>query len=185
MLIESFAELLERYAPADGREREYLGRMRALVRAPAPFDRACFAPGHFTASAFVLDARRSSLLLILHKKLGLWLQPGGHVELGDTGAAAAARREVLEETGVAALEPLLARDELFDLDIHRIPARRAELEHEHFDVRFAFVAPDDTLVQSDEVAGARWIPLGEVSSVTADESIVRAVHKLMPHAARR
>ena len=179
MLIAPFRELLSAYVPADEREREFVVRMQELVLQDAPFQRQSFAPGHFTASAFVLDPSRLSLLLILHKKLGLWLQPGGHVEPADDRAFTAARREVAEETGIGELSPLLAGEQIFDVDIHRIPARREEPAHEHFDVRFAFVAGSRALAENDEVADARWVPLAEVARVTGDESVLRAVRKLL------
>jgi 8-oxo-dGTP pyrophosphatase MutT (NUDIX family) len=69
-------------------------------------------PGHFTASAFVLHPSGEALLLILHRKLGMWLQPGGHLESSDVDHLGAARREVAEETGVSRLA---LRDELFDV----------------------------------------------------------------------
>ncbi len=179
MLIAPFRELLSAYEPADAREREFVVRMQELTRKDAPFHRQNFVPGHFTASAFVLDPSRSSLLLILHKKLGLWLQPGGHIEPSDAGALSAARREVAEETGIGELGPLLPGEQIFDVDIHRIPARRDEHAHEHFDVRFAFVAKSQALAENEEVADARWVPLAEVASVTHDESVLRAVRKLL------
>ena len=179
MLIAPFRELLSAYVPAAAREREFIARMQELTLQDAPFHRRSFAPGHFTASAFVLDPSRSCLLLILHKKLGLWLQPGGHFEPADDRAFAAARREVAEETGLGELSPLLAGEQLFDVDIHRIPARRDEHAHEHFDVRFAFVATSRALAENEEVVDARWVPLAEVPRVTSDESVLRAVRKLL------
>src|SRR6202008_1440543 len=93
--------LLERLKPADALEHEHRARVLALLESAAdPFDREHFAPGHVTASAFVLDPAHARLLLILHSKLGRWLQPGGHVESDDASVVSAARREVLEETGL-------------------------------------------------------------------------------------
>ena len=123
MLIEPFRELLSSYVPADARERSYLVRMHELAAGGAPFDRKNFGPGHFTASAFVLDPEHESLLLILHRKLGLWLQPGGHFDPADEGAFAAACREVVEETGIRELSPLGDHERIFDVDIHLIPER--------------------------------------------------------------
>jgi 8-oxo-dGTP pyrophosphatase MutT (NUDIX family) len=60
-------------------------------------------PSHLTASAVVLDTARTSVLLVLHTRTGLWLQPGGHVEQGDTSLASAALREAVEETGISDL----------------------------------------------------------------------------------
>jgi 8-oxo-dGTP pyrophosphatase MutT (NUDIX family) len=137
-----------------------------------------FRPGHFTASALVVPPQRDALLLILHHKLGIWVQPGGHVDPGDRSIAEAARREVSEEVGIAELEPLSGGERVFDLDIHRIPAHRNEPEHEHFDVRLAFVAPSRGFAATDEVAAARWVPLAEIAQVTADLSVLRAARKL-------
>ena len=95
------SELLTAYSPDDAVESEYRQRMLDLVDSDGdPFSRSRFDPGHFTVSAFVLAPDRSSLLMIFHAKLERWLQPGGHVEPSDTCLHTAARREVVEETGL-------------------------------------------------------------------------------------
>jgi 8-oxo-dGTP pyrophosphatase MutT (NUDIX family) len=170
-------EDLLRYAPADAVEAGHLARMRTLIDDDGdPFTGTRFAPGHFTASAFVLAPDRTELLLIHHAKLGLWLQPGGHVEPHDETVLAAARREVLEEVGVAALD--LDHDGLFDLDVHEIPARKEALAHEHFDVRYLFRARDRSFAASSEVRGAKWTALGDIEGSGTDDSVLRAVRKL-------
>ena len=102
------------------------------------------------------------------------------MEPSDEDLMGAARREVLEEVGLAELEPLPngGTSLVFDVDIHLIPARKAEPAHEHFDLRFAFVAQTRELVQSDEVADLRWVPLSDVQQLGCDESVLRAVRKL-------
>jgi 8-oxo-dGTP pyrophosphatase MutT (NUDIX family) len=151
-------------------------RMLALLQLPEAFSRQHLSPGHFTASAFVLCPERRRLLLVHHAKLERWLQPGGHIEASDADLFEAAKREVLEETGVSQIEPLL--NGIFDVDIHVIPARPKEGPHEHFDVRYAFVAQSDALVVSEEVRGARWAPLAEVARLNPEESIMRCVRQL-------
>lgn len=168
---------LERYEPHDALEDRHLTRMRELIASDGdPFAAIRYAPGHFTASAFVLSPDRSDVLLIHHKKLGLWLQPGGHIETSDTTALEAARREVLEEVGIADLE--LDHDGLFDVDVHEIPARKDALAHEHFDVRFLFRAKSRSFVASAEVLSAKWAPLELVERSGTDESVLRALRKL-------
>jgi len=167
---------LRQHAAANRLEAEHVDRMRELLRAEDPFARSHFTPGHFTASAFVLSPARDALLLIHHRKLGLWLQPGGHVESGDVDMIAAARREVAEEVGIVRLE--LAREGIFDVDIHRIPERPGEPAHEHFDVRFLFRALDRELAIGEEVRDARWVRIADVGSVHSDESVLRAMRKL-------
>jgi 8-oxo-dGTP pyrophosphatase MutT (NUDIX family) len=164
------------YHPLDARERGFRERMVQLLDTPTPTSRRQFEPGHLTASAFALSPERDAVLLILHKKLGIWVQPGGHIEPGDETLEAAARRELAEEVGLAL--PASAHAAIFDLDIHPIPARKDEAAHEHFDVRFCFQAPTRELVVSDEVAAARWAPLARLDELTSDESVLRAVRKL-------
>jgi 8-oxo-dGTP pyrophosphatase MutT (NUDIX family) len=155
--------------------------MKELIASEGdPFAALRYAPGHFTASAFVLSPERSDLLLIHHRKLGLWLQPGGHVEPDDASALDAARREVLEEVGIAELA--LEQHGLFDVDVHAIPARKDALAHEHFDVRFLFRAPSRAFAAGAEVLSARWAKLDEIERSGTDESVLRAVRKLRERA---
>ncbi|MFH1463055.1 MAG: NUDIX hydrolase [Pseudomonadota bacterium] len=183
-LLDDAAALLAVHAPADTTEAGHRARMLALLQAGragrlAPCSRSCFDPGHFTASSFVLSPDLGAVLLILHARLGFWMQPGGHVEPDDLSLEAAARREVLEETGLGGLERWPPGcPGLLDVDIHRIPARRDEPSHEHFDLRWLFRSPSATLGESDEVRGVRWVPLAEVASVRSDASVMRAITRI-------
>ena len=173
--VQAF-ELLRAYSPADGREASYRERMLELLASDRPFARSQFVPGHFTASAIVLSPQRDAALLIFHGKLGLWLQPGGHVDPDDAGLLEAARREVGEEVGITELDA--ADGGILDLDIHPIPPFKSDPAHEHFDVRFVFVARSRDFRESDEVGGARWVALREMELVTRDASVLRAIGKV-------
>jgi 8-oxo-dGTP pyrophosphatase MutT (NUDIX family) len=175
---QDLRELLEAYAPSDARETLFRARMLELADTPRPFDRSSFEPGHFTASAFIISPERDALLLVHHKKLGLWLQPGGHIDPSDASALEAARREVMEEVGVRELRLASHDRALFDIDIHPIPAHGREPAHEHFDLRFLFVAEHRGFSASEEVAAARWVPLGELDAITQDASVRRATGKI-------
>ncbi len=175
MISESARDAIAGYQPSDPREQQYRERMLRLLDLPTPASRHHFEPGHLTASAFVLSPERDAVLLILHKKLGIWVQPGGHVEPTDASLLEAARREVLEEVGLD-LPP--AGAQVFDLDIHRIPARKDEPAHEHFDVRFCLRSSTLALAVSEEVADVRWAPLARLEQLTSDESVLRAARKL-------
>ena len=87
---------------ANASEQRHRARILQLIeQTERPFSREQYTPGHVTASAFVTNPEHTELLLILHSKLQLWLQPGGHVEAEDGDIVASARREVLEEVGVS------------------------------------------------------------------------------------
>ena len=133
-----------------------------------------FDPGHVTASAFVVDSTRSRLLLIHHRNLGTWLQPGGHIDPGED-VLTAAIREVEEETGVVGV-PI--GDGVFDVDIHAIPPSGDRPAHNHYDVRFLLEATSQDLISSDEVLGARWVPVTEVATLATDPSVLRAAAKI-------
>ena len=168
--------LLTAHAAHAEDELAFRERMLALSEiAGDPFDRGHFAPGHFTASAFVLSPDERSLLLILHGKLHRWLQPGGHVDPTDTDLLAAARREVREEVSIHALDAIGTGP--FDLDIHDIPALK-DPAHAHFDVRFLFRARDLAFEAASDAKAARWVPLDEINAQISDRSVMRAVEKL-------
>lgn len=172
-------DMLTAYTPADDLEGQYRQRMLELTHAQGdPFSRNHFNPGHFTASAFVLSPDGKDMLLILHGKLGLWLQPGGHVDPDDSDIFAAARREVQEETAMTALEWPQGTPAIFDVDIHTIPARKNDPDHEHFDVRVLFKATTRDFTAGDDAKDGRWVPLDEISLEISDESVMRAVRKI-------
>lgn len=110
-------------------------------------------PEHFTASAVVFSADYSQVLLVLHKKAKLWLQPGGHFEAGDRTVAGAALREATEESGIDGLTPVPGA--LF-LHRHDLAAAFGRCSA-HWDLRIAAVAPRGaTITVSDESDDVRW-----------------------------
>lgn len=145
----------------------------------AAFARDHFIPGHITGSALILDAAHQRTLLTHHKKLGIWVQPGGHCD-GLPDARATALREAREETGL--LHLTLATDHIFDLDIHEIPARKADPAHLHFDVRYLLTAhPDhERFTVSEESHALAWVPLQDISTKSTDASILRMIQRLSP-----
>lgn len=119
---------LEAHRSADARERRAVRRTCALLRwLPRPLDEHA-DPTHVTGSAIVLDGR-DRVLLHRHKRLGIWLQPGGHLADGEPPAEAA-RRETLEETGVLAEHPDTG-PRLVHVDVHEGPRG-----HVHLDLRY-------------------------------------------------
>jgi 8-oxo-dGTP pyrophosphatase MutT (NUDIX family) len=169
----TIAGLLERFAPADARQAQAVIEMRAALEAAADPTSSETLPGHFTAAGVVVSAAAPArVLLIHHRKLGLWLPPGGHLDPADGGdPLRAAVREVWEETGVHA-RPHPQAPSPFDLDAHTIPARPEMPEHRHLDVRFLLVAGAGAPLQHQEAEtlGVRWAALtDELVATLADD----------------
>jgi 8-oxo-dGTP pyrophosphatase MutT (NUDIX family) len=152
---------------------------RFLLSGPRVFERAN-ASGHFTGSAWLVSADGSKVLLMHHRKLGRWLQPGGHAD-GDKDLARVALREAQEETGVAGLS---VDEAIFDIDRHRIPARAHEPEHWHYDVRHVVRAGvDETFVVNAESHALAWRPVVEMAGdETLDASLRRMARKWLARA---
>jgi 8-oxo-dGTP pyrophosphatase MutT (NUDIX family) len=178
MDAEKLRAQLALFSPAGAEQEQALHQMEQLLTSPSgdPFHRAHLRPGHFTASGFVLSEDGASLLLIFHRKLERWLQPGGHFEPSDGDHIEAARREVAEEVGVQELDVIAP---LYDLDVHTIPARPSEGEHLHFDLRVLFRCRQAELQVSDEVAAAQYFRLTELVRAGSDESVARVARRLL------
>ena len=174
---------LDRYVTAWPAEAALVHRFRGFIDDhPDCMSRQC-VPGHITASAWILDARGQAVLLTHHKKLGKWLQLGGHVDTG-VGVERACLREAQEESGMSDFHFLRWRaGELtpLDLDVHDIPAHGGESAHLHWDVRFLLRAePGQELVISDESNRLEWAPSSALCDYTTEESVLRMHHKRSP-----
>ncbi|WP_243040937.1 NUDIX hydrolase [Dyella sedimenti] len=134
---------------------------------------------HFTGSAWLVSADGERVLLTHHRKLGRWLQLGGHAD-GDTDLARVALREAEEESG---LDGLSVESEPFDLDRHRIPARGTEPEHWHYDVRYVVRAgANERFVVSGESNALAWRDIRDIAGDAAfDASLRRMARKWLQY----
>ena len=138
--------------------------------------------GHFTASAWVVAADGARTLLTHHRKLGLWLQPGGHAD-GDTELPRAALKEAEEETGLPGLR---IESVIFDLDRHWIPEHKGVPAHWHYDVRYVVRAgADEAFVVSEESHALAWREIAELArEEAADASVRRMAQKWLSRRGR-
>lgn len=175
---EELLAALASHAAADSREAESLARIQRFLAAPAdPFARGN-PEGHITGSAIVARPDGSAFLLVHHRKLSRWLQPGGHTEGSDASAWDAALREAREETGIADFEAPLSRAVL-DVDVHAIPAHGKDPAHSHFDLRYFFTTArePDPAAAEDPTRPMAWMSLAEALAAGIDGSLARALRK--------
>lgn len=112
-------------------------------------------PGHVTASALVLDDPGSRVLLTLHRRLGRWVQLGGHCDEDDADIVAAALREATEESGVSGLR---IDPELAAVHVHPVTCSLG-VPTRHLDLQFVAHAPAGAQIAiSDESEDLRWWP---------------------------
>lgn len=166
---ERLRELLSRHVPATPRETRSLRQITAYLDwLAAPFDETA-DPTHVTASAVVVSTD-GAVALHLHKRLGLWLQPGGHIE-ADEPPEAAARREVQEELGLDITDP---DPPLLHVDVHEGPRG-----HVHLDLRYRLEVPDRPVLAPapDESPNAEWFSRADALAV-ADVSLADALRRL-------
>jgi 8-oxo-dGTP pyrophosphatase MutT (NUDIX family) len=124
-------------------------------------------PAHFTASCLVIDEAGERVLLTLHRKVGRWLQFGGHIEASDPSGAAAALREAVEESGLPE-GALTLRPELAQLDRHALGSGFSRCT-EHLDLRWvAVAAAGSDPVVSEESLDVAWWPIDALPPDTED-----------------
>jgi 8-oxo-dGTP pyrophosphatase MutT (NUDIX family) len=174
--------LLDTHVASDASERDSIARVRSLIeRVEAPTSRGTLE-GHITGSAVVLDNLGRALLLF-HARLGLWLQPGGHVEDGESPDEGAFR-EAREESGLPDLVLETNTDGttlLLDVDVHPIPEhpKRGEPAHWHHDL--CYVArtqqPEAIVIDPNESRDFRWIDAQELETTPVDGTTRRRLLK--------
>lgn len=164
-------EELNALDPSISSQSGALERMKALATNGGVAADRGFRPGHFTGSALVVDPERRAFVLLFHRKLQRWLQPGGHAD-GELDIGSVARREASEETGIVGLQVIRPA---IDLDIHEVRPPQED-PHLHFDMRYLVVAPAGAQVignhESTEIA---WVTLGDLDRYGVDESVERLV----------
>ena len=169
--------LLDNYSPQGADELVYKTQIYNFIQNHDNcFDRSCIL-GHVTASIFLLDYDLSNVLLMHHKKLGIWLQLGGHCD-GASEVVSVALKEAQEESGINMIE--LLSDGIFDLDVHLVPAFGNDHAHYHYDIRFVAKVSEPGLVikPNSESIDMKWFPISGDNLPTKDRSIIRMFEKI-------
>ena len=172
---ESLKNQLQVYRTPYEEESDFIRDFIELTDDPLAFKRERLE-GHFTASAWIVNKKRTHTLLTLHRKLGRWLQLGGHAD-GNENLLEVAMKEAEEESGLKSLK--MVDSTIFDIDKHIIPQRPHVPEHFHFDVRYLIEADiNEPLQISDESISLAWITFDSVVDMIGyNPSILRMLEK--------
>ena len=173
------SELLQDYRPFDAHESAMVARLKRFLSVEGAHfgrDLAGESPnwGHVTGSSWIVDESGENVVLVHHRKLGKWVQPGGHCE-DERDVLSVAVREAREETG---LDVWAHDNAIFDVDAHEIPEYWNTPAHVHYDVRFLLRANlEQTPVVSEESRAVRWVSLDEAQKLSSEDSIARMIEK--------
>jgi len=171
-LIHEINSYQARYHEETSTVRRFLD---LLQNYPTCFQRHLFEPGHITASAWLVNRKETHVMLTHHRKLNKWLQLGGHTD-GNENTRESAKREAIEESGIHQIRPI--GQGILDLDIHVIPAHAKEPQHEHFDLRYAFICEgDEMFTVSDESHDLKWVAIHEIRQYSNEHSMLRMAEK--------
>ncbi|TDB68250.1 NUDIX hydrolase [Arundinibacter roseus] len=173
---QDLLQLLQNYHPKDENERKMVLETQVFVQQNSLCFERSLPSGHVTASAWVISPDLQQVLLMHHKKLDRWFQPGGHCD-GDPDVRRVALKETEEETGAFGQ---LVGNEIFDVDVHLIPANAKEAAHFHYDIRFLVVADPATKPAANaESKEVRWVSMSDVPYYNSSESILRMQRKIL------
>jgi 8-oxo-dGTP pyrophosphatase MutT (NUDIX family) len=167
--------MLQKYLPLSSEELSSKDRMLSFLKQHDDCFERSLDIGHFTGSSWLVNCDNTKALLMHHTKLDKWLQLGGHCD-GDPDILAVAIKEAQEESG---LQNIVAVNEnIFDIDVHLIPAKGSLKEHYHYDVRFLLrVTCDEKIIQNHESKELRWIGKSVDDLPTNEPSVVRMFDK--------
>lgn len=166
---------LHRYARKFPDESKVADSFLQFLRSSPDCFKRSLTEGHITGSAWLIDRAGVRVLLTQHRKLNIWVQLGGHAD-GNEDIFKVSHMEATEESGLSGLKPV--SEEIFDLDIHKIPASKNEAEHLHYDVRFIWQATEDENFRvSDESKALAWVSAAQIPGYTTEASVLRMVSK--------
>lgn len=175
-MAQHLLTLVENYTPFDEMERVHIEQLRQFLKeSDNAYDRSNLL-GHVVADAWIVNPQRTHVVLVEHALGKLWMAPGGHCD-GNPDVLATAIREAEEETGLTNLVTLLSGN-IFDVNVGTVPTREKkwsiEPPHLHFDICFAFEAPNNTqLTISHESDNLAWVEISEMKNLATQPTHYR------------
>ncbi len=174
MKRDPLLRLLLAYNPSAPEELAYKQEMLDFLQKEKNCFERSLKSGHFTASSWLVNKANTKVLLMHHAKLDIWCQLGGHCD-GEGDVLSVALKEAREESGIDTITPLST--DIYDIDIHLIPANHKDREHKHYDIRFLLQADTEEVVSNPESKALLWFDKEEKKLPTKERSILRMYEK--------
>lgn len=169
--MEDLKNRIEKYIPYNEQEKSDRNVMLKYIN---DFDDVLTRNneyGHFTASGWVVNNKRTKVLMVYHNIYKSWSWTGGHSD-GDSNLLNVAIKELKEETGVKNVKPIL--DDIFSLEIicvnGHVKKEKYVSSHVHLNVSYFLEADEnDALkVKEDENSGVKWVDIDKVIEVSSE-----------------
>lgn len=169
--IDELKENIEKFIPYNEQEKVDKNIMLKYIN---EFDNVLTREneyGHFTSSAFVLNKKRTKILMIYHKIYDSWAWTGGHSD-GDSDLLYVAMKEVKEETGIRNVIPI--SKDIYSLEVISVNGHEKRGKyvgtHVHLNVTYILEADENEMlhIKEDENSGVKWVPIDEILEVTSE-----------------
>lgn len=180
-------EQINAYQPVNCQEQRDKAELLRWLDVPGVFTRNCTA-AHFTASAWVVSPDRSQVLMIYHNLYNSWAWMGGHAD-GEEDLFSVARREVMEECGLAELTAV-SRD-IFSLEVLCVDGHEKKgkyvSSHLHLNVTYLFEADPQApvFIKPDENSGVAWFPVEQAISMSSEPWFRERIYQKLIEKAKR
>lgn len=135
---------------------------------------------HITASAWIVNASRTKVLMAYHNIMQSWAWLGGHAD-GERDLLKVALKEAREESGVQNIHPV--SEELYSVEMLTVDGhvKRGTYVNSHLHLNATYLLEadetDELFVKEDENSGVRWIPIDEVEAACSKQWDWERVYK--------
>lgn len=181
-------EQIQAYEPFNEQERADKALLLGALLSGEDFFTRDNQTAHLTASAWVVTPDRKRVLMAYHKIYDSWAWLGGHAD-GERDAAAVAKREALEESGLETVTQLSAGPvslEILTVDGHEKRGTYVP-SHLHLNVTYLFEAdPAAPLrIKADENSGVAWIPMDKIDAYSSEPWFCRRIYSKLCEKAKQ
>ena len=182
MSLIDLKEKIEKYIPYNEQEKndkkimlQYLEQFDNILTRENEF-------AHFTASSWVVNKKKTKILMVYHNIYQSWAWTGGHAD-GESDLLQTAIRELKEETGVQNVKIL--DDNIFSLEAicvnGHVKKGKYVSSHVHLNLTYLLEVDENEKLQikEDENSNVRWIPIEEIPKKVNEKWIEENIyHKL-------